>query len=199
MSVHFGLLRYFQSILVSFGPFGSFWTTLVHLGPLHPFRFILVHLGPSKITKIKIIIFQCIGIIFLWVHLDIIYFCWKLKNWTLKIENWKHYSKIIFKCVNSVVGSIFNIYFFLNKVLVGPINSVWIMHYVGKFLKRVNSAGWKSRTLRLKKKRKKKKEKSWKRKRSRRGRANADPNAQFMFFPSPSLVNINILVFEWII
>ena len=26
----------------------------------------------------------------------------------LKIENWKHYSKINFKCVNSIVESIFN-------------------------------------------------------------------------------------------
>ena len=26
----------------------------------------------------------------------------------LKIENWKHYSKIIFKCVNSIVEPIFN-------------------------------------------------------------------------------------------
>ena len=40
----------------------------------------------------------------------------------LKTENRKHYSKIIFKCVNSFVGPIFN-YFFLNKVVVGPMNS----------------------------------------------------------------------------
>ena len=26
-------------------------------------------------------------------------------------ENWKHYSKIIFKYVNSIVGPIFNVYF----------------------------------------------------------------------------------------
>ena len=58
------------------------------------------------------------------VHLDWAYCCWKLKteNWKLKIENWKHCSKIIFKCVNSNVGPIFNI-FFMNKVVVGPINS----------------------------------------------------------------------------
>ena len=41
----------------------------------------------------------------------------------LKTENWKHCNKIIFKCVNSAVGPIFNIYFFLNKVVVGPVNS----------------------------------------------------------------------------
>ena len=36
----------------------------------------------------------------LWVCLDRTYFA--------EIENWKHYSKIIFKCVNSTVGPIFN-------------------------------------------------------------------------------------------
>ena len=45
------------------------------------------------------------------VRLDTAYFA----------ENWKHYNKIIFKCINSVIGPIFN--FFLNKVLVGPVNS----------------------------------------------------------------------------
>ena len=39
----------------------------------------------------------------------------------LKIEKQKHCSKIIFKCMNSAVGPIFNI-FFLNKVVVGPAN-----------------------------------------------------------------------------
>ena len=39
----------------------------------------------------------------------------------LKTENWKYCNKIIFKYVNSVVGPIFNI--FLNKVVVGPVNS----------------------------------------------------------------------------
>ena len=39
------------------------------------------------------------------------HFIWKLKSvfglnlLLLKTENWKHYSKIIFKCVNSIVGS----------------------------------------------------------------------------------------------
>ena len=41
----------------------------------------------------------------------------------LKTEKRKHYSEIIFKCVNSSLGPIFNIYFFLKKVLVGPVNS----------------------------------------------------------------------------
>ena len=30
------------------------------------------------------------------------------KTYFVEIENWKHCSKIIFKCVNSVVGLIFN-------------------------------------------------------------------------------------------
>ena len=41
------------------------------------------------------------------VCLDWAYCCW---NWKLKTENRKHCSKIIFKCVNSIVG---------------PMNSVW--------------------------------------------------------------------------
>ena len=41
----------------------------------------------------------------------------------LKTENRKHCSKIIFKCVSSALRPIFNIFFFLKKVLVGPVNS----------------------------------------------------------------------------
>ena len=43
-------------------------------------------------------------IVGLGVRLDWAYCCWKLKT-----ENWKYCSKIIFKYVNSIVGSIFNI------------------------------------------------------------------------------------------
>ena len=32
------------------------------------------------------------------------------ENLKLKTENWKHCSKIIFKCVNSIVDPIFNIF-----------------------------------------------------------------------------------------
>ena len=46
----------------------------------------------------------------------------------LKTENWKHCKKIIFKCVNSAVGPIFN-FFFLNKVVVGPVNSALCLLY----------------------------------------------------------------------
>ena len=44
-----------------------------------------------------------------------------------KTENRKHCSKIIFKCVNSAVGPIFNI--FMNKVVVGPVNSALCLLY----------------------------------------------------------------------
>ena len=40
-----------------------------------------------------------IWILILWIELILL---------KLKIENWKHYSKIIFKCMNSTVGPIFN-------------------------------------------------------------------------------------------
>ena len=42
----------------------------------------------------------------LWMYLDTVYFA----------ENWKHCSKIIFKCVNSAVRSIFNECFVKKKV-----------------------------------------------------------------------------------
>ena len=41
----------------------------------------------------------------------------------LKTENWKHCNKIIFKCVNSIVGPNFKVFFLLNKVLTGPMNN----------------------------------------------------------------------------
>ena len=41
----------------------------------------------------------------------------------LKAENWKYCSKIIFKYVNSAVGSIFNESFIEKKRFVGPVNS----------------------------------------------------------------------------
>ena len=44
-----------------------------------------------------------------------------------KTENRKHYSKVIFKCLNSAVGPIFNI--FLKKGVVGPVNSALCLLY----------------------------------------------------------------------
>ena len=38
-------------------------------------------------------------------------------------ENWKYYSKIIFKCVNSIVGLIFNFFFWIKWLWVS-----WIVH-----------------------------------------------------------------------
>ena len=52
----------------------------------------------------------------------------RIQHILLKTENWKHCSKIIFKCVNSVMRFIFNI-FFLNKVVVGPVNSALCLLY----------------------------------------------------------------------
>ena len=45
----------------------------------------------------------------------------------LKTETRKHCSKIIFKCVNSAMGPIFNIS--LNKVVVGTVNSALCLLY----------------------------------------------------------------------
>ena len=40
------------------------------------------------------------------------------------VENWKCYSKIIFKCVNNTVRLNFKVVF-KKKILAGPANSVW--------------------------------------------------------------------------
>ena len=72
------------------------------------------------------------------------------ENW-----NWKHCSEIIFKCVNSIVGPIFNKKKLLKSVICGTINSTY-MHC--SQLAKSTIAGWK------KKKKKKKKRKTWRRK-----------------------------------
>ena len=56
-----------------------------------------------------------------------------LCNWWLRIrlnttyfaENWKYYNKIIFKCVNSDIEPIFNIFFFWIKWLWIPWTVLW--------------------------------------------------------------------------
>ena len=58
------------------------------------------------------------------VRLDWTYCYW---NWKLKTENWKHYSKIIFKCVKNTVGPIFNI-FNAWTVLLQYMNSTATVH-----------------------------------------------------------------------
>ena len=66
----------------------------------------------------------------------------------LKTENWKQCSKIIFKCVNSTVWLIFNI-FFMNKVTVGLINSTATVLFVPSFLQNA----WNEKKKKKKKKR----------------------------------------------
>ena len=53
----------------------------------------------------------------------------------LKTKNWKYYSKIIFQCVNSIVGPIFNVYFAEKRDLWVP----WTMH--GTHLKQKCAVG----------------------------------------------------------
>ena len=43
----------------------------------------------------------------------------------LKTENWKHFNKIIFKCVNSTVRSNFKVAFLKKKILASLVNSTW--------------------------------------------------------------------------
>ena len=47
----------------------------------------------------------------------------------VETENWKHYSKIIFKCINSAVGYIFNIFKCMNSV-VAWVNSNFCLYTV---------------------------------------------------------------------
>ena len=52
--------------------------------------------------------------------------CVRLRNYgsvwivfiVIETENWKHWSKIIFKCVNSIVGPIFNIFKCMNSAAI---------------------------------------------------------------------------------
>ena len=71
-----------------------------------------------------------------WYCLDIIYFA--------ETENWKHCSKIIFKCVNSIMRLVFNEKF-IKKWYLWSVNSI-----------RMHCSWLKGQPLRLKKKKKKK-------------------------------------------
>ena len=87
----------------------------------------------------------------------------KTENW--KIENWKHCSKIIFKCVNSIMRLIFNEKF-IKKWYLWSVNSIQIY------------CSWlKGQPLLLKKKKKKK----WAETRiaTHVNVANTDPNRRF--------------------
>ena len=69
----------------------------------------------------------------------------------LKTENWKHCSKIIFKCVNSIMGPIFNIFLIREQCM----HSVWTVHTLFTTVKSVPQ----SQKMRAKKK--KKQQKTW--------------------------------------
>ena len=103
------------------------------------------------------------------VCLDWTYFCW----------NWKHYSKIIFKCVNSAVRPIFNMFFWIKWLWVQWIVreqccystwtmllQLWIVNFVS--LKGVNE----------KKKKKRRKGKRW----NENAKANAESKPTLNLF-----------------
>ena len=81
------------------------------------------------------------------VCLDWAYFCW----------NWKHCSEIIFKCVNSVVGPIFNKKKLMKSVICGTVNSArmhcsqltksTIAGWTKKKIKKRNAAPKRRRTI----------------------------------------------------
>ena len=50
----------------------------------------------------------------------------------LKIENWNHCSKIIFKCVNSVMEPIFNIFKYVNST--ATVRKQWFLSFHSKFM-----------------------------------------------------------------
>ena len=63
----------------------------------------------------------------------------KVQLWSVWIElivaeteKWKHCSKIIFKCVNSVVGPIFNIFKFINSA--ATVCEQWFLSLYSKFM-----------------------------------------------------------------
>ena len=70
------------------------------------------------------------------------------RTYFAETENWKHCSKIIFKCINSIVGPIFNEKVDKKWSLWDP----WIVHLCIVHKRPVNSCGWR--------KKKKKKEKT---------------------------------------
>ena len=65
------------------------------------------------------------------------------ENWKLKLKTEKHCSKIIFKCVNSTVGPIFNEKIDKKMKFVGP----WTMHGCTVHEKLVKCCGYCSWTV----------------------------------------------------
>ena len=81
-------------------------------------------------------IYQVVALELLWVCLDWTYCCWKLKT-----ENWKHCSKIIFKCVHSTVWPIFNMW----TVYAQCVNSTYTVHNSKICLLKSTNAGKKKK------------------------------------------------------
>ena len=82
-------------------------------------------------------------------------------------ENWKHCNKIIFKCVNSIVG---------------PMNSVWIVFFVSYTVILLFTAEHKT------KKKKKEKKKAWKR-RAETQLSALPKRSLYLFFINQQLTN----------
>ena len=79
----------------------------------------------------------------LWVRLDTAYFA----------KNWKHYSKVIFKCVNSAVGPILKFFFFLNKVVDSVNSALCLLPIEMRSIKQKKQKNaWKHQKLKLKRK-----------------------------------------------
>ena len=98
----------------------------------------------------------------------------------LKTENWKHCSKIIFKCVNSIVGPIFNIFLIREQCM----HSVWTVYTLFITVKIVSQ----SQQMREKKK----EQKTWTYK---RGRGAQTPPISKNFY---SLQNVQPFIFQLI-
>ena len=81
------------------------------------------------------------------------------RTYFAETENWKHYYKIIFKCVTSAIGPIFN----------GKIAEKWSL-WDSLTMHGCTVHCWKVKHMLLEKKKKKKGKKR------KRGSANADPN-----------------------
>ena len=78
----------------------------------------------------------------------------------VETENWKHCNKIIFKCVNSIVGPIFNIFKYVNRT--ATIHKQYINSAATVLLQCQLSPGLKQNAWSEGKKKEKKKRKKWK-------------------------------------
>ena len=103
------------------------------------------HFSQKYQIKFALIWYFCFIILKIISHNFCYNFCYNLRIWDpfrlnlfllkLKTENWKHYSKIIFKYVNSIVGPIFNIFKYVNSVVTMREQyyySMWIVIFVSE-------------------------------------------------------------------